>query len=366
MSSLVQDLKLSDVYDNLYSPAKDYRAAKRYCPQCGHKTLRNGTRRGDRGGFYVFWACTHNMQPRTWRGKRHDRKPCGLILAFDDRDANIEDYGGVLGLMSQIHVPQIEQFLLRKTDSVHAKGMLTIYEGPIFDVVRRRANDSGVGVGLYWKHRTYESDDETLFDPNYDMFDFARSEAAHFVDFRGFKAAYLFDKGDSVELWQQDEKEEEAVFKGGRCNKKMQAEIVEFCRAFEVAIPAILQQCKAEKDRWYREKLEFKSTLDHHVAPARLRMSMQHYCGHRKTATFSFPAVRPKTASEIADFLEITIPFSGLISANKSELSFDEAQQIEQLLGVEYRVSLRKLDWSMRFNIDQALGLAEIIARDPT
>lgn len=354
-------LKLNDVYDYLY---KGDNEVKRYCPQCGHKTLRKGRRyvRGV-GERYVFWACTYNMQPRTWRGEKHNRKPCDLVIAFDDRDAEIDDFGGVLGLMSQIHIPQIQQWLLKHDPTIHARGMEVIYEGPIFDVVRRR-NDQGVGVGLYWRRQTHERENEDLFDPNNDMFWFARTEAAHHVEFRGFSASHLFANGKYCELWQQDEKEEDAVFKGKRCGKRMQAKIVDFCKAFEVAIPDILKRCKSETDRWAAERKAFEEELVSHVAPARCRISMQHYCGERRTATFSFPSVRPATAALIQDLTKIDIPFSGLISCTRSALSFDEAMKVESLLGVKYRVSLRKLDYSERFNLDMAKDLAAIIARD--
>lgn len=349
-------LKLNDVYDYLF---KTYEGVvKRYCPQCGHKTLRQG-----RMHRHIFWACTYNMQPRTWRGEKHNRKPCDLVIACDDRDATIDDYGGVLGLMSQIHVPQIKQWLLKKDETIHARGMEVIYEGPIFDVVRRR-NDNGVGAGLYWRRQTHDQENTDLFDPNIDMFWFARSEASHYVKFRGFAASYLFGKGKYVELWQQDEKEEDAVFKGKRCGKRMQAKIVEFCKAFEVAIPDILKECKSETDRWAAERKAFEKALVDHVAPAKCRMSMQHYCGERRTASFSFPSVRPSTAALIEDLTKIEIPFQGLIACTRSNLSFVEAQKVEALLGVKYRVSLRRLDYSERFNLDMAKDLAAILAQD--
>lgn len=360
-----QQLKLDDVYDNLY---KGDSAVKRYCPQCGHKTLRKGERYM---GQYpnrrtrTIWACTHNMQPRTYRGEKHSRKPCDLVLAFDDRDAKIEDYGGVLGQMSRIHIPPIQSYLLEKRSDVNARGMKILYEGPLFDVVRRRNTESGVGVGLYWKAATYGEDEDDLFDPRNGAFDFARSEAAHYVMYRGFQAAYLLDRDICVELWQQGEDEEKAVFKGARCGKRMEKEIIDFCKAFEVDIPKILGEARDEDNRWKRERQEFKRTMANAVGgSSNLKVSLVHYCGERKTATFDFPSVRPSTAALIQDLTEIPLSLSGLSNATRHQISFDEAQKIERLLGVQYRVSLRALSYHKRFNIDMAVDLAKLIAED--
>lgn len=357
-----ENLKLDDVYESLYDTT-DHRRKKVYCPQCGHKTLRNG-RRLNAGGYHVFWACTHNMQPRTWRGERHNRKPCDLVIQVPGRDATPNDFGGVLGLMSKIHIPQIKQWLLNNDGEIHARGMKVIYEGPLFDVVRRRVTSSGVGAGLYWKRRTYERDDETLFDPNDNLFSFARSEAAHYVNYKGFQAAYLFDKGKYVELWQQDEDEEKAVFKGARCGKRMQKEIVEFCKAFEVDIPEILMRCKQERARWAAEKRKFQQDLEQHVAPRPLRLEMQHYSGETRQASFCFPHVRPATAARIEALLDEKIPFVGLSGATRTGLTFDEAQKVEDLLGIKYSVNLMRLSYSRHYDIDTAKALAKIISED--
>jgi len=355
--SAAQNLKLKDVYSCLL---RGNETAKRYCPQCGHKTLRKGRRYlYEIRKELVIWACTHNMQPRTHRGKPHNLTPCDLVIAFDDRDAEIDDYGGVLGLMSQIHVPQIQQWLLKNNSDIHARGLDVLYEGPLVDVVRRRDGD-GVGVALFWRGSTWDKDDSSLFTPNNTMFEFARKEACGYVDYQGFKASYLFQEGISFDLWTKDSPEDQKVFKGSTCGKRMAAQIVEFVKGFELAIPKILMECKSEVDRWAAEERDFKATLNQR--PGGLRhMAVRHYCGERRSAALDFGVVRPYQAAQIEDLLKTSITFQGLCSANRIYVSMEEAMEIEKILGVEYRVSLRTIEYGMRFNLDMAMDMAAIL-----
>ena len=349
--------KLNDVYGYLYRGAK---RKTRYCPQCGHKTLRKGRiYQESHIKSFTFWACLHNMQPRTYRGTPHGRTPCGLILAFDGAHAEIDDFGGVLGQISRIHVPQIKQWLLKNDPDIHARGMVEIYKGPLFDVVRCR-DHRGVGVKLYWRALTWDREDDNLFHPARDMFDFARSRAAHYVTYKGIPAARLFALGHRQTLWSPGD----TLFGEGNCGKRMQAQIVEFCESFEVDIPSILLECKAENDRWEREERELKAAAARAAGSKLSKLGVVSYCGETRTASIWIQAVRPIQAMEIEELLKDKISVQGLPNASRCSLTTREALAIEELLGVSINVNMNSVcGQQQRYNSDMVSDLAAIVHR---
>ncbi|MGE3483521.1 MAG: hypothetical protein AB7L09_02195 [Nitrospira sp.] len=357
--STALQLTTKQVWDGVY---KGSEKVVRHCPQCGNRTLRLGKHdNGPSFRRYECWVCTHNMQPLTYRGTKHERKPCGLVIAFSDRDAKIEDYGGVLGQMSRITESPIKLWLCQNDDSIIARGMDVLYEGPIVDVVRRRDSD-GISVAMYWRGRTWDQDNN-VFHPNDSMFDFARSEAAEYVSFRGFSAPTLFRKGTFVRLWTKPVKEgdeEKNVFKGPRCGKKMAAEIVSFVKAFEVSIKDLLVQCKSEYDRWAAERKAFLREIIDHVGAVPRGMDMWHYNGQTKLAKFRFDSVRPAQAVLLQDLLQHEIPFFGLQCVDRPQMTVEEAVKVEALLGRKYAVGLGFMQ-TMRFNVEMAKDIAKIV-----
>ena len=355
-------LGLNQVYDELD------RDETFYCPQCKHKTLRKGSSSAGQDGWrsYVVYGCTHNMKPRTYRGKQPTGKPCDLVIAVAGRDAEISDYYDVLDELALISVPKIERWLLQNSQDIHIKGMETLYQGAYFDLVRRRSTD-GLCAALYWRAQTWDQGGDTL-DPHRAEFYACRSEAAEYVDFRGFNARYLLnDRVDSVPIWRKDEAEEEAVFPFKSLGKRNVAKLVRWCKAFERELPQLMLRCKQEYDRWKRESKSFWQAVIDHVGREPSRIEMLHYSGHTQTVSLRIDGTNLEESIKLRDTFgleDVTFAaLQGTISGGYY-LDLETAQRVEQVTGRPFRTHMQSFlgkAFGHRYALQDVLTIAEIL-----
>lgn len=324
---------------------------KFYCPKCGKKKLVSAYGYvGD--GYHRYWRCEHNMEPKSWRGRRDWDKeknpPCGLEIKVPGRNAEIDDYGTVIDKMANIAVPQIQQWLLKHDSDVRKKGIEVLYEGEFLDLVRRTdAGHGGLGVAIYWRAATWDRDPD-IHNPTAIENDALRAESSQHITFRGFNVAYLFD-GHSV-IWQKGEDQHDAVFKGKTLGKKLKAKLVSFAQAVEANYEKLLAKAKSESARWVEEKKAFKHAIEQ-VALAdgrgRFPVRVDHYCGETQTAKVRLDMVTAEQAIQVKKILGVDIQLEMSFGNLHKRVSPETAVRLSALLKEDPKVK------DIRFNIEE-------------
>jgi hypothetical protein len=332
------------------------RKDKFYCPKCGKKQLIED-HEWTRGGYFRTWKCLHNQPTRRrYYSKATAPKgdPCGLVIKVEGRNAEIDDYGGVLGKLAQVNVPQIQQWLLKYDQDVHKRGLEILYQGPLVDVVRRR-DKSGVGVGLYWRGRTWDEDPDILNPLNAPSL---RARAASYVTHRGHAIGGLFNR-NGTNVWHKDD--DSRIFGARSYGKKLKADIVAWATSLEQALPGIIATCKSEDERWTIEQTQFSSTVRQlvmHSGQGGFRLA--DYSGHTKTALMQMPPISPQAALKIGQALGVSFRLA-LLSVNPHYVTPEEAIKIEAVLDRKIVVSISGDLRRRRFTLDEATEVAKIL-----
>lgn len=335
-----------------------------YCPKCGNKKLIKESE-WHSGGYWRTWVCKHNAKSTRYRygaPKKEKGPPCGVVIKASGRDAEIEDFHGVLGKMARINVPPIQTYLLEHDRDVHKRGLEVLYQGPLVDVVRRRHNDDGVGVALYWRKRTWDSEDDDLIDPCGTAYEALRSRAAHYIEFKGLALNYIFAGNGSV-IW---EKESTDPFPKGGLGKRTKAAIVEWVKGLEGAIPALLKQAKEEVCRWVKEKEFFQQELSRLTGGKTSTVRLHDYDGGKLTAQIVTRAVTPKELFDICKLLdyELTVPFT---LGRTRGVSLEMAIKLEETFGKKIELDSNRMfsghhpNVMRRVTLDEARAIAGIL-----
>lgn len=333
-----------------------------YCPKCGKKKL-IAQRSWSSGGYFRWWKCMFNQPGRTWRSKKPDGPPCELEIRVEGRDAEIDDWDSVLGKLAQINVPQVQQWLLKHDRDVHKRGLEVLYEGTIVDLVRRR-DARGVGVALYWRADTWDTDEDVI-NPMSSDYDALRTESAQYIDFKGFNVQYLFAENGQT-IWSPNEEPETAVFKGKSVGKRLGKKLVEFTKALEVSIAGLLKKATSEQARWNSEQVAFKAALEG-ICDRRL-VSLSHYNGNDGTGQIAVGMATPQQVVEINRQLGKSIKLSVEIGTFSKRLEPEKVVELTAILGKTPTYNISTIfagSWrspAERLTLDQAKTLARIMS----
>lgn len=339
-----------------------------YCPKCGKKKLQK-ERSWDRNhrAYFTTWRCYHNAGGRTWRAKKPDGPRCDVEIKVDGRDAEIDDWDNLLGKMSMISVPQIQQWLLKNESDCHKRGMEVIYEGEIASLVRRRDGD-GVGVGLYWNRDTWDTDPDVI-NPMSTSYDALRWESAQYLSFEGFNLRYLFTHR-GVNLWAAGEDQDDAVFKGKSVGKRLKAKLCAFAQRLEKAIPSLLEKAQVESARWVSEKGHFERCLKSAFDGVE-HFGITHYCGERQTAQINLRYLSVEGMLEANTLLNLDMKVGVQIGQHSDSVKPEVAIRFQEVLGID--VGRQNISehfqgaWrtpGRRINLDEGIRLAKIVKAD--
>jgi len=331
---------------------------KFYCPKCGKKQLIESNKWTD-GCYWRVWKCLHNQQGRySYRSSTKEKgPPCDLIIEAEGRHATIDDYGGILGKLSKINIPQIQQWLLENDQDVHKRGMDVLYQGPLVDVVRRR-NRHGVGVALYWRARTWDEDSDALDPFDNGEADALRSRAANFVEHGGLPIGGLFAR-NGMDVWRKDY--HDTIFKDRPYGKGLKKDIVAWAASLEAALPGLIATCESEDQRWTQEGTQFSSSIRQLVMrTGQGGFQMHDYCGNTKTALMHTGYVSARAALEIGQALGISFRLA-ILSVSPHYATPEEAIKIEEVLGRKMTISVSSDLRYRRFTFDEAVEVAKIL-----
>lgn len=340
-----------------------------YCPKCGKKKLeKNHSYSG--GGYYQTWSCSHNAEPRTWRARRRRQKQveegktfkvCGLVIAVDGRDAEIEDYHDVLGKMARIKTPAIQTYLLEHDRNIHKRGLEVLYVGELVSLVRRRDGE-GVGVALYWNANTWDDDEDVMNPVSGSNLRLFQDECTQYVKFNGVSISDLLRR-DGQDIWLKDDGGA-YPFTGG-LGKRLKARLVEFTTQLEKALPDVIKRCEAERTRWADEKAAFIKAVNA-VNTQYKPVQVTHYNGETKTAVISVRAVSAREAREIGKVLDKDISLVLNFGDHRQGLSPDKAIEVCDLLGgkIEFALGVFGNTYGVpqrRVTLSEALDVATIL-----